>query len=162
MKSFSHLLTSLLAVLLCTACSNDQKAIEEAAYGYLDALGNYHVSDARPFATTQTCDVTLNFLDTLMTHTDPQVYANNIPAEITINEVTMTSDTTATVAFHKSTPSTQQDGTVDVVRVDGKWLVDQVIDIPAPLRSMTAPGHNSGPRTFSDEELTEMREHSNH
>lgn len=157
-KASSYLFTSLLAALLFTACNNDRNAIEKAAFGYLDALGNYRVADARPFATPQTCDVTLNFLDTLAAHTNPQVYANNIPAVITINDVSMTSDTTATVAFHKSTPSTQQDGTIDVVKVDGKWLVDQIIDIPEPLKSLTAPDHAPRPRSFSDEEIKQMRD----
>lgn len=158
MKQIPHLMLALLAAAVLSACDNAKTEIEQAARGYLDALGNYRIADARPYATEQTCDVTLTFFDTLMAHTDPQAYADNIPAEITINGVTMTSDSTATVAFHKSTPSIQQDGSVEVVKVDGRWLVDQVIDIPPMFRTMLAGDSAAGPRTFTDDELRQMRE----
>lgn len=157
MKSLLSFAFALVATLALSACTNDQKEIEETAMGYLDALGNYRVSDARPFSTPQTCDVTLSFFEAMMANTDPTVYANNIPATITIGEITMNDDSTATVAFHKSTPSVEQDGTITVIKMDGKWLVDQVLDINPMMMQMARAGENPKPRTFSDEEINEMR-----
>ena len=117
-----HITLSLLAVLLA-GCSNDDKQIRAAAQGYLDAMGNYRPADARPYATEETCNVTLAFFEMLMQHTDPSVYANNIPATITLGDITIAEDTLATVAFHKHTPSKEQDGEVTLVCRDGQWRV---------------------------------------
>ena len=143
-------------IFLCLAgllagCSNNTDEIRSAAQGYLDAMGNYRPTDARPYATDETCDVTLTFFEKMMQHTDPSVYANNIPATITLGEITIEGDTLATVAFHKHTPSMEQDGEIQVVRRKGHWRVHQVIDVPGILN----PGKE--PRRFSEEEIAEMR-----
>jgi len=141
---------SLLAVVLA-GCSNDEKQIRAAAQGYLDAMGNYRPTDARPYATEETCNVTLAFFEKLMQHTDPSVYANNIPATITLGDVATYDDTLATVAFHKHTPSKEQDGKVTLVCRDGQWRVHQVIEIPDMLRD------SESPRTFTPEQIEGMR-----
>ncbi len=145
-----HITLSLLAVLLA-GCSNDDKQIRAAAQGYLDAMGNYRPADARPYATEETCNVTLAFFEMLMQHTDPSVYANNIPATITLGDITIAEDTLATVAFHKHTPSKEQDGEVTLVCRDGQWRVHQVIEVPDMLKG------GESPRTFSKEQIEEMR-----
>ena len=157
MKSIAQVTVALVATLVFVACGNSKKEIERVAKGYIEALAYYRVSDARQYATTETCEVTLNFFDTLLAHTDPQVYAKNMPAEITITGTTIYNDTAASVAYHKSTPSGEQDGSVDLVKRDGKWQVEQVIEIPQMLKPI-ANGGTSEPRTFTDEEISQMRE----
>ena len=73
----------LSAALLFSACANDEAQIRQCAQGYLEAMGNYRPTEARQYATQQTCDVTLSFFEKVMEFTDSSVYANNIPAEIT-------------------------------------------------------------------------------
>ena len=149
MKQITILLT---AVLLFTACTNDEEQIAHSAQGYLEAMGNYRPTEARQYATQQTCDVTLAFFEKVMEFTDSSVYANNIPAEITLGKITIANDTMATVNFHKSTPSTQQDGTIHLSKRDGTWLVNEVLNVPQ------LPSKDQGPRTFSDEEIKALRE----
>ena len=149
MKQITILLT---AVLLFTACTNDEEQIAHSAQGYLEAMGNYRPTEARQYATPQTCDVTLAFFERVMEFTDSSVYANNIPAEITLGDIVITDDTTATVDFHKSTPSTQQDGTIHLSKRDGTWLVNEVLNVPQ------LPSKDQGPRILSDEEIKALRE----
>lgn len=138
--------------MLLSACANDEEQIRQCAQGYLDAMGNYRPTEARQYATQQTCDVTLAFYERVIEVTDPNVYKDNMPAEITIGDITIADDTTATAAFHKSTPTTQQDGSIDLVRRDHKWQVHQVLNVPQ------LPAKEQGPRILSDEEVKELRE----
>ena len=149
MKQITILLT---AVLLFTACTNDEEQIAHSAQGYLEAMGNYRPTEARQYATPQTCDVTLAFFERVLEFTDSSVYANNIPAEITLGDIVITDDTSATVDFHKSTPSTQQDGTIHLSKRDGTWLVNEVLNVPQ------LPSKDQGPRILSDEEIKALRE----
>lgn len=138
--------------MLLSACANDEEQIRQCAQGYLDAMGNYRPTEARQYATQQTCDVTLAFYERVIEVTDPNVYKDNMPAEITIGDITIADDTIATAAFHKSTPTTQQDGSIDLVRRDHKWQVHQVLNVPQ------LPAKEQGPRILSDEEVKELRE----
>ena len=138
--------------MLLSACANDEEQIRQCAQGYLDAMGNYRPTEARQYATQQTCDVTLAFYERVIEVTDPNVYKDNMPAEITIGDITIADDTTATAAFHKSTPTTQQDGSIDLVKRDHKWQVHQVLNVPQ------LPAKEQGPRILSDEEVKELRE----
>ena len=123
--------TSLvLLFLLCCCDSTESRQIERAAYGYLDALGNYRIDDARPYATQQTCDVTLDFFNHIMPMVDTAYVISNTPAEIVIKSVCRETDTTAYVLFHKSTPIIQQDDTLRMVKRDGRWLAHVVIVVP--------------------------------
>lgn len=152
-------LTLLCGILLMASCGSDTKQIQQSAQGYLEALGNYRPTDARPYATEQTCDITLNFYEKLLTHTDSAVYANNMPATITLGDITL-ADTTADVSYHKSTPSTQQDGTVHLVKRDGKWLVDQVIQVPGIMNAIMDTA--AAAPAFDQETIEEMRRNGPH
>ena len=87
-----------------------------------------------------------------MEYTDSSVYSNNIPAEITIGDIIVADDTTATAAFHKSTPTVQQDGTVHLVKRQGRWLVHEVLNVPK------LPRTGQQPRTLSPEETKALQE----
>jgi len=152
-KLFGGLLLSGLMIL--ASCNNENKEIQTVAQGYLDAMGNYKPAEARPYSTQQTCDVTLSFFEKIVAQTDPAVYANNMPASITLGEITI-EDTLAEVAFHKSTPSMEQDGTLHCVKREGKWLVNEVIEIPGLVQA--AVDTTTPSRTFDEKTIEEMRE----
>lgn len=126
--------TSLL--LLIVSCQSDKKDIKNAAMGYLEAEGNYRFSEAREFATKETCDTKILFEETYMmpqmdTNAELAAYVkSNTPATITIDKISIESDTTATAEFTKVTPIQKQPGTVKLVKRDNKWLVDQSIKVP--------------------------------
>ena len=93
-------------------------------------MGNYRPAEARPYASAETCEKTLAFYEALMKYTDSSVFKNNIPATIALGEIDYSNDTSATVAFHKSTPITEQDGTLHMVKRGRKWLAHEVIGFP--------------------------------
>ena len=130
MKRFIFIPSLLCAGLLMAACSSDEEKIKESAQGYLNALGNYRPAEARPYASVETCEKALAFYEALMKYTDSSVFKNNIPATIALGEISYSDDTSATVAFHKSTPITEQDGTLHMVKRDRKWLAHEVIGFP--------------------------------
>ena len=152
MKKRTPILTAA-ALLLIAACSNnDQEEIRQCAQGYLDAMGNYRPTEARQYSSKETCDITLAFFEQVMTYTDSSVYSNNIPATITIGQIVVTDDTTATAAFHKSTPSVEQDGSINLVKRDRKWQVHEVLNVPQ------LPSNDQGPRILPDEDIKALRE----
>lgn len=152
----TYYIIAALCLTLCAACANDAEKIAQSAQGYLNAMGNYRPSEARPFATEETCNTTLEFYEHILKNTNPQVYANNMPAEITLGEISI-NDTLATVAFHKSTPSTQQDGSLNLVKRKGKWLAHEIIKVPAALNPNTEKN-----RKITEEEIAEMRRNGSH
>lgn len=139
-----------MLLLLLSACDNSREEIKTAAYGYLNALGNYRIDEARPYATQETVDITLAFWEKAMAHADSSAFSNNIPAKITLGEVTI-HDTTASVAFHKSTPIKEQDGTIGLVKRNGKWLVHEVRKVNNSLFE------KHGPRIIPADKLKNAR-----
>jgi len=128
-------LTFTIALLFCSCGNLEREAMEQAAYGYLDAAGNYRFADARQYASPRTCEVTLAFFDQLMARVDTHYVASNTPAKITIKSVHQTSDTTAYALFHKKTPIKTQDDTLQLIKIGGKWLADVPINpiaLPKP------------------------------
>lgn len=148
-------MTSALAalLLLATACGSDKAEIEQTAYGYLDAMGNYRFEEAIPYASQRTIETTIDFFSGMLPHTDTAYIASNTPAKITIKGVHQTSDTTAYALFHKSTPITQQDDTLRLVKEQGLWKANVVIQVPA---NIPIPGKNVR-REFTPEQLRSMK-----
>ncbi|MBR5831503.1 MAG: DUF4878 domain-containing protein [Bacteroidales bacterium] len=123
----------LIAVsVLCVACVTEKKEIEEVAYNYLDAMGNYRIDDARPYASAETCEKTLDvFINYLMPKVDTNYIKSNTPATIEILSVDILSDTTAVVSYEKTTPITvQKDGRLDMIKEDGRWCAEVIIALP--------------------------------
>ena len=118
-----------MALTLLTACADSEtKAIEAAAQGYLDAVGNYHFDEAIPYSSRKTREKTLPAFNLILAHSDTVYVNSNRPATITINKTRKLSDTTAWVYYHKSTPIKEVDDSVSVILEDGQWLVDVHID----------------------------------
>ena len=117
-----------VAILLMAGCNTDEKKIETVAYSYLDAMGNYKIDDARPYASAETCEKTL---DVLLHHIMPKVdtgfIVSNTPATIEVLKVSKTSDSTATVDYKKTTPIQVQNGTLDMVKEAGEWKANVII-----------------------------------
>ena len=129
-RTKKRIIIPLLVITLLAACAGGEGQLREYAQGYLDAWGNYRPAEARPYASVETCEKTLAFYEALMNYTDSSVFKNNIPATITLGEIDYSNDTSATVAFHKSTPITEQDGTLHMVKRGRKWLAHEVIGFP--------------------------------
>ncbi len=134
-----HFPLALLALaLLLPACQNRQQMIEKSAQGYLDAMGNYLIDEAYPYATRHTREHTLPTMAYLTEHTNPNYIKSNTPATITLKQTVMLSDTSARVYYHKHTPIKELDDSVTLYLEEGQWLVDVRIR-PFPLPSTTKP-----------------------
>ena len=131
-KEMKKTLIALAALLLCS-CGNKEEKISQAAYGYLEAMGNYRLEEALPYASQQTAEKTIPFLQTLMPHVDSAYIQANTPATITIKEVQVLTDSTAFVTFHKSTPILQQDDTLRMVKERRHWKAHVEVSMPGFL-----------------------------
>lgn len=123
---------SISVLLLAVSCGNNaQKDIEKTAYGYLYAMGNYRLDDARPYASTPTCERTLDVLQNyILPRTDTNYIISNTPATIDILGVELLSDTTAVVSYSKTTPLQVQSGKLDMVKENGRWCAEVIITLP--------------------------------
>lgn len=130
-----HILPGTLMLSILVGCSSERKDIEHAAYGYLDAMANYRLEDARTYASSMTNETTLEIYSNLLANLDSAYIASNTPATITLGKCQTTSDTTAYVLFHKSTPITQQDDTLRLIKEKGAWLAHVVLQAPSLLQS---------------------------
>lgn len=120
MKNYLIVLIGIVAV----SCSSDYKEIEAVAQNYLQAMGDYRIEDAVPYASSYTRENTIPVLKHIMDHADTTYINSNKPSVITITKTDMLSDTTARVFYHKHTPIKDVDDDVLVVLENGQWLVD--------------------------------------
>lgn len=125
-----------VVALMCLGCTNreqEKAQVEEAARGYLEAVGNYRFDEAVPYSSRQTVEKTLDVFNRLMKFTDTAYVNSNTPAEITITGAKVLSSNTAVAYYHKHTPITEQDDSVTVVKEEGRWLVDDRVQEPVIL-----------------------------
>ena len=154
MKTHRLFLLLSIAALLTTACTGkEDKAIEEAAYGYAQALADYSVDDAVPYASQRTAEVTLDYYRAIVANTDSSIIASNTPASITITKVERLTDSTADALYHKSSPLTQLDDTLHLVKEKGRWVVNDVLVIPAMLNRH----RDSQRRTIPDSVIRQVK-----
>lgn len=113
----------MAATVLFTACGTKHE-IRVSAKGYLNAMGNYRVADAEPYATQNTRKNSLPMLSMLVSRCDTAYINSNTPAKITIKGVRMLSDTSAYAYYHKRTPITEQEDSLLMLREDGRWLAE--------------------------------------
>lgn len=148
------LTATVLLLMLCGCTSGEQKKIEQTAFAYLDAMGNYRIEEAKPYSSPRTIETAIALCERIIPLVDTSYIKANTPAQITIKSVHIESDTTAYVLFHKSTPITQQNDTLRLVKIDGTWLVNVVINIPKLFSNDTIPrqGHR-----FTREQLKAMK-----
>lgn len=129
--------------LLFTACNSEERQIEKAAYGYLDAMGNYRIDDAEPFASQETRERTLPFVkNTLIPMTDTAYIQANQPATIVIDSVHILCPDTAKIVYTKTTPIKTLNGTIYMVKEEGQWLAYVPLVLPESV-SVPLPQENS-------------------
>ena len=128
-----RILTLVFLPLLLSACANNSEdtQIKKTAYNYLSAMGNYKIAAAEKYADNETRTITLQFFERkMMPYLDSTYLKSNTPAEITIKEIEIIDDSNALVKYHKSTPITEQDGELQMRKVDDAWKAHVVIKIP--------------------------------
>ena len=141
-----HTLAVLAATLLLLAsCNSEEKKIEKAAYGYLNATGNYLIDEAMPYASQETRERTLPFLkNTFIPMTDTNYIKANQPATIVIDSVKVLCADTATVDYTKTTPLKVLKGQIHMVKEEGQWLAYVPLVLPAGI-SVPLPTENNAP-----------------
>ncbi|MBR1793498.1 MAG: hypothetical protein IJ764_07670 [Bacteroidales bacterium] len=136
MKRYS--IAIFLSAIMLISCHRQGAEIENVALGYATAVGNYDFDAASPYVTEETRAVTLTIFKRILTMTDTAYIRSNTPAEIKIKNVTLTSDSTARVVYHKSTPITEQNDTLHLVHQQNRWLVDNVIELNPFMKMILA------------------------
>lgn len=120
--------------LLFTGCNSEEKMIQNAAYGYLNAMGNYHLSEAVPFASKETVEETIKVIEhVIMPNMDSTYIKRNTPATIEILEIVQENDTAAVVTYRKTTPIKVQRGTLNLVKRENKWQALVKMNVPQAL-----------------------------
>ncbi len=129
---------TLMVALLLVSCKGDERIIEKNAYGYLYAMSNYRISEAKQYATTETVNHTLHFVEeTIIPNLDPNFVKQNTPATIEINQVTIIDDSTAEVAYTSTTPKEVKEGKLEMVKENQEWKAQVIITIPKFLNIKT-------------------------
>ena len=90
--------------LVFVSCNQEKREIKHVAQAYLDALANYKVEEAKPYATSETCNTTLLVAAQLVTMVDTAYIISDTPATIDIQEVVIENDSMAVVKYVKNTP----------------------------------------------------------
>ena len=123
----------VLILLLAGSCKSTEREVRNVAQHYLDATSRYDVPDACRYCTPETANG-LRLLDTtIMRNVDSSYIEQNKKAKVKITSITVTSDTTAVVAFHKHTPLANSDGSLDMVFRNGRWMANVKINLPPIL-----------------------------
>ena len=108
--------------------------IEDAAMGYLTAMGNYKIQEAEAYASEETIEKTLHVIEeVIMPNLDPNYVKQNTPASIEITEVNQLSDTTAEVKYVKTTPIQVQEGSLGMVKRNHEWKALVIIQLPKAM-----------------------------
>lgn len=133
MKKHTHrptLLALLAACLVLAGCHSEEARMRQAAQGYLDAMGNYRIADAAPYATQATRQITLPAMLHFMQRADfdSTYMRSNTPATITLGALQRHTDSTATILYHKSTPLSETDDSLRLHLEGGQWLAHAVLN----------------------------------
>lgn len=130
-------------MMLLVSCNSEEKRVEKAAYGYLNATGNYRLDEAEPYASQVTRERTLPFIkEKLIPMTDTNYIKANQPATIVIDSVRVLCADTATVDYTKTTPIKILTGTIYMVKEEGKWGAYVPLNIPESI-SVPLPQENN-------------------
>lgn len=120
----------VVALLLLAGCNGDKKQIQEVAYGYVMATGNFQIDDAMPFASKETRESTIPMMKYLLEHTDTAFLQMATPATATIDRVEVYDDT-ALAFYTKTNPIGTTSDTLVLIKEEGQWLVYFPIEFPA-------------------------------
>lgn len=99
--------------------------------GYLEAMGNYQITEAENYATTETINNTLHFIEqSIMPNLDSSYIVKNTPASFEINDIRLIDDSTAEVLYTKTTPIQVLEGKLTMVKENQEWKAKVIINIP--------------------------------
>lgn len=136
---------AICVMLLFSGCASERaaekKAVKRVAYEYIWSLANFDVNRAEKYASAETKRETLGTARTLMAQTDRKVIEQDLPAKVRITNVKLTSDTTATAVWHKTTPRKKNSREIELRKRNGKW---QAHDLLKRHTSAPMPGGNRG------------------
>lgn len=133
-----HIIAIAFISLTAATCGGEKNLIKNTAYGYLDAMGNYRISDARKYSTPQTQKTTLDYIEqSIMPFVDSADIHRNTPAKITIKNVRIVDDTTAKAYYRKVTPIKTQNDSITLVKRNGEWKVNLLIKRSRTLDAMS-------------------------
>ena len=129
-------IVGLAMILAMASCSHKPVTMDSVdssfranATAYIEAMANYDIASARPHATEETNNVTLNYFDKAMEMLEDSTFIQqNTPAVIRYDSIVFTSDTSATVYYNKQTPIQNANATLNMRLRNGEWLAHQVID----------------------------------
>lgn len=129
----------------CNIAKNaEEKDICQTAYSYIIATGNYKIDEAVPYASKDTREVTLPFIkDNILPHVDSTFLAKSVPATATIDTILLMDDT-AYVGYTKTTPLGATQGTLTLVKEDGKWLAYVPLMLPNRIAIPVPQDNNTG------------------
>jgi len=132
-----------LPILMLASCDKD-RSLKRNALQYAQAMADYNLDEAYPYATQETQQYTLDYFKMIIPLIDSSYIASNTPATLTLDSVVHVDDTSATVYFHKKTPlQPRVDASVGMRLRDGKWLAHQLFK-PAPFLTPSTPmGYDS-------------------
>lgn len=122
-----------VAALLLTSCQERQerKVIEKVAYNYLDAMANFRIDDAVPYASKQTREETIPFAKNfLLANTDSSVIIASTPATIVIDSINVANDT-ATISYTQTNPLRVKMSTITAIKEEGQWVIDVPLMLPS-------------------------------
>lgn len=135
MKKLSVFIIFALTTAFFCGCKSEQSLIEDAAMGYLTAMGNYQIKEAEAYASEETIEKTLHVIEeVIMPNLDLNYVKQNTPASIEIKEVNLLSDTTAEVKYVKTTPIQVQEGSLDMVKCNKEWKAQVLIQLPEAMK----------------------------
>ena len=139
MKKIKIAVSIVLVAFFVVGCKSEQTLIEDAAMGYLTAMGNYQIKDAEAYASEETIEKTLHVIEeVIMPNLDSTFMYKNTPATIEIKEVNQLSDTTAEVKYVKTTPIQVQEGSLNMVKRNKEWKALVIMQLPDPMKMHNA------------------------
>lgn len=113
--------TLAISTVMLVSCKSEEEKVADIAQDYLEAVTNYHVSEAKEYASEEFMPI-LETMTYFMSVTPKEQLDATLPNEITINKTLLKADT-AIVYFHSKNPSTECDAQLKMIKTNGEWLV---------------------------------------
>lgn len=121
----------ICAILLFSGCASEKaaekKEVKIVAYEYIWSLANFDIQRAEKYASAETKGETLKTASRLMSGIDKKVIDQDLPAKVRITDVKLTSDTTATAVWHKTTPRKKNSRRIELRKRNGVWQAHDLL-----------------------------------
>lgn len=128
----------ICAILLFSGCASEKaaekKEVKTVAYEYIWSLANFDVQRAEKYASSETKKETLKIANSYMAKADKKVIEQDLPAKVRITDVKLTSDTTATAIWHKTTPRKKNSKMIELRKRNGVWQAHDLVKRRTPAK----------------------------